>query len=106
MKILITGATGKVGSRLAKRLAGQGHHVRALVRNSSRATALLGDQIEFVEGDLLNLDSLVIAVQGIAAVVHSAAFFRGATPEQAHAVNERGTQHLAPATQMLSVLFS
>jgi UDP-glucose 4-epimerase len=103
MKILITGATGKVGSRLAKRLAGQGHHIRALVRDASRTAAISGDQIEFVEGDLLNPDSLILAVQGIAAVVHSAAFFRGATPEQAHAVNERGTQHLASAARDANV---
>lgn len=103
MKILLTGATGKVGSRLAKRLACQGHHVRALVRDSSRAAALLGNQIEFVEGDLLVPDSLVLAVQGVAAVVHCAAFFRGATPEEAYAVNERGTQHLASAARLANV---
>jgi UDP-glucose 4-epimerase len=103
MKILITGATGKVGSRLAKRLAGQGHHVKALVRDSSRAAALSSDLMEFVQGDLLNPDSLVPAVQGMAAVVHCAAFFRGATPEQAYAVNERGTQLLASAARSANV---
>lgn len=103
MKILITGATGKIGSRLAKRLAGRGHHVRALVRDSSRAAALLNHQIELVEGDLLSPDSLVLAVQDMVAVVHCAAFFRGATPEQAHAVNERGTQHLASASRYANV---
>ncbi len=102
-RILITGATGKVGSRLAKRLASQGHHVRALVRDCSRAAALLGNQTELVEGNLLNPDSLVLAVQGIAAVVHCAAFFRGATPEQAHATNERGTQYLASAARDANV---
>lgn len=103
MKILITGATGKVGSRLARRLARQGHHVKALVRDSARAAALLGNQLEVVEGDLLNPDSLGFAVQGAAAVVHCAAFFRGATPEQAQAVNERGTQHLASAARDANV---
>ena len=103
MKILITGATGKVGSRLAKRLAHQGHHVRALVRNSSRAATLLGGQIELVDGDLLNHESLVTAVAGIAAIVHCAAFFRGATPEQAQAVNEQGTKHLADAARDANV---
>jgi UDP-glucose 4-epimerase len=103
MRILITGATGKVGSRLAKRLAGQGHHIRALVRDPSRAAALSGNQIELVGGDLLNPDSLVLAVQGVDAVVHCAAFFRGATPEQAHAVNERGTHHLASAARSANV---
>lgn len=103
MNILITGATGKVGSRLAKRLARRGHHIRALVRDSSRAAASLGNEIELVKGDLLNPASLVLAVQGIDAVVHCAAFFRGATPEQAHAVNERGTQHLANAARHANV---
>jgi len=103
MKILITGATGKVGSRLAKRLAGQGHHVKALVRDSVRSAALLGNEMEIVEGDLLNPDSLVLAVQGSAAIIHCAAFFRGATPEQAHAVNEGGTQHLASAARHANV---
>ena len=103
MKILITGATGKVGSRLARRLAGRGHHVRALVRDSSRAAALLGPRIELAEGDLLDSESLALAVQGAAAVVHCAAFFRGATPEQAHAVNERGTQYLVSAARSANV---
>ena len=40
MKILVTGATGKVGSRLAKRLALRGDQVRALVRERGRATDL------------------------------------------------------------------
>jgi len=103
MNILVTGATGKVGSRLAKRLAQRGDRVRALVRNSARAADLQGARIELSEGDLLAPDSLAAAVQGIDAVVHCAAFFRGATPEQAHAVNELGTRHLANAARVASV---
>src|SRR5438477_5955336 len=101
MKILITGATGKVGSRLSKRLAQRGHHVRALVRDRARAADL--DGIELVEGDLLRPDSLAAAVRGVDAVVHCAAFFRGATAEQAHAVNDVGTQHLAKAAREAAV---
>jgi UDP-glucose 4-epimerase len=97
MKILVTGATGKVGSRLAKRLAQRGHHVRALVRDPARATDLREAGIELTKGDLLDENSLEAAVRSIEAVVHCAAFFRGATPEQAHAVNDLGTQHLARA---------
>ena len=97
MKILVTGATGKVGSRLAKRLAARGDQVRALVRDRIRARDMLGDRIELVEGDLLDANSLTAAVHGVDAVVHCAAFFRGATAEQAHAVNDLGTQHLARA---------
>ncbi|WP_223115452.1 NAD-dependent epimerase/dehydratase family protein [Luteimonas suaedae] len=101
--ILITGATGKVGSRLVKRLAGRGDHLRALVRDTARAAHLRNDHVELVEGDLLDPDSLKAAVRGVDAVVHCAAFFRGATPEQAHAVNEQGTQHLANAARAASV---
>jgi len=103
MKILVTGATGKVGSRLAKRLAQRGHQIRALVRDQTRARALLADGIELAPGDLLELDSLATVVRGVDTVVHCAAFFRGATDEQAHAVNDLGTQHLANAARAASV---
>jgi UDP-glucose 4-epimerase len=99
MNILITGATGKVGSRLAKRLAQQGHAVRALVRDAARATDLSDRGIALVTGDLMQPASLPAAVHGMEAVVHCAAFFRGATPEEAHAVNNLGTQHLAQAAR-------
>ena len=103
MKILITGATGKVGNRLAKRLAQRGDHVRALVREPGRAADLREARIELVQGDLLDVSSLAAAVSGSDVVVHCAAFFRGATPEQAHAVNDLGTQHLANAARAASV---
>lgn len=103
MKILITGATGKVGSRLAKRLARRGDRVRALVRDAGRAVELGAAGIELAEGDLLRVETLAEAVRGVDAVVHCAAFFRGATPEQAQAVNDLGTQQLANAARSASV---
>ena len=103
MKILVTGATGKVGSRLAKRLTQRGDQVRALVRDPKRAADLREARIELAEGDLLEVASLAAAVRGVDAVVHCAAFFRGATPEQAQAVNDLGTQHLASAARAASV---
>lgn len=103
MKILVTGATGKVGSRLTKRLAQRGDHVRALVRDATRAADLRAAPIELAEGDLLKADSLAAAMRGVEAVVHCAAFFRGATPEQAHQVNDLGTQLLASAARAASV---
>src|SRR6478752_4868357 len=103
MKVLVTGATGKVGSRISKRLAQRGDEVRALVRDPNRAAELRDARIELVTGDLLDAASLVSAVSGVDAVVHCAAFFRGATPEQAHAVNDLGTQHLAHAARAASV---
>jgi nucleoside-diphosphate-sugar epimerase len=103
MKILVTGATGKVGSRLAKRLSQRGDQVRAFVRDPARAAELRDARIELVQGDLLDQSTLGAAVRGVDAVVHCAAFFRGATPEQAHAVNDRGTQLLGSAARAADV---
>jgi UDP-glucose 4-epimerase len=103
MKILVTGATGKIGSRLTRRLAERGDHVHALVRDRTRAAELLDPRVELVEGDLLQPSTLANAVRGVDAVVHCAAFFRGATPEQAHATNDLGTRHLAGAARDASV---
>lgn len=103
MNILVTGATGKVGSRLAKRLARRGARVRALVRDRARAAELSAAGVELAVGDLLDDGSLAGAVRGVDAVVHCAAFFRGATPEQAHAVNDTGTRRLANAARAAAV---
>lgn len=103
MKILLTGATGKVGSRLARRLALRGDLVRALVRDPARADSLRVDNVEQLRGDLLDAASLDAAAQGVDAVVHCAAFFRGATPDEAHAVNDLGTQRLAAAARRAAV---
>lgn len=99
MKILVTGATGKVGSRLVKALAQRGNRVRALVRDRRHAVQLESDLIELAEGDLLDADSLEAGVRGTDVVVHCAAFFRGATAEQAHRVNALGTRRLATAAR-------
>lgn len=103
MNVLVTGATGKVGSRLTKRLAARGHHVRALVRDPARAAPLRGDRVELAIGDLLDPTTLGAAVRGVDAIVHCAAFFRGATAEEAHAVNDTGTRALAGAARAAGV---
>ena len=77
--------------------------MRALVRDPARAADLRAARIELAEGDLLRTDSLAAAVRGVDAVVHCAAFFRGATPEQAHEVNDLGTQLLASAARAAAV---
>src|SRR6185369_6214200 len=50
MKVLVTGATGFIGRSLLLRLRRDGHEVTAWVRSSSRARALLGPEIELIEG--------------------------------------------------------
>jgi nucleoside-diphosphate-sugar epimerase len=104
MRILVTGATGKVGSRLAKRLALRGDRVRALVRDPDRAAWLREHHVELVQGDLLDHSSLDAAVRDIDAVIHCAAmYFPDDASERGHAVNDRGTQHLAEAARTARV---
>lgn len=98
MKIFVTGATGKVGSRLVPYLLRNGHDVRVLVRNAERAMALKEQGAEVVMGDLLNNENLVEAIGGVDAVIHTAAQFRGVMSEEAaRAVNLDATIILAKA---------
>ncbi|GFP75496.1 NAD-dependent epimerase/dehydratase family protein [Clostridium fungisolvens] len=98
MKIFVTGATGKVGSRLVPYLLKHGHSVRILVRNAEKALALKEQGAEVVEGDLLNNDNLTKIIRGVDAVVHTAAQFRGGiSDEVATAVNLDATISLAKA---------
>ena len=79
-KILLTGATGFLGSYIAKELLNQGYHVRALVRNSSQAklTSLGLEAVEAVTGNLTDIDSLHNAVQGVDGIIHAACTFEHA----------------------------
>jgi nucleoside-diphosphate-sugar epimerase len=77
MKILVTGGTGLVGSRLLKRMVGAGVDCRAIVRPGK----MLPTGIAAVEGDLLYPASLKAAVEDVSAIVHLAAVLR--TQEEA-----------------------
>src|SRR4051812_10436125 len=60
--ILLTGATGYIGGRLAPDLVARGHRVRCLVRNPDKAD--LPDGAEVVQGDLVSGEGLHEALQG------------------------------------------
>ncbi|MFH9264676.1 NAD(P)H-binding protein [Streptomyces sp. NPDC017546] len=65
--ILVTGATGNVGSELVRQLhaAGHGTGVRALSRDAARAGAAVPDGVEVAEGDLGRAESLKSALGGV-----------------------------------------
>lgn len=73
-KIFITGGTGFIGQKLAKRLAGEGHRVVALIRSKGKAKDLEHDNITFVEGDLFNIGALEVGMHQADEVYHLAAF--------------------------------
>jgi nucleoside-diphosphate-sugar epimerase len=75
MKLFVTGASGHLGANLVRRLLAEGEELRVLVRPGSdnRAVDALGNQVERVDGDLRDLDSLRRALKGVRRAYHCAA---------------------------------
>lgn len=102
MKILVTGATGFVGSEIVWQLLGEGADVRILRRDTSRLD-LLGDaatQVEHAIGDVTAPLSLLEAMDGVAQVIHAAAYvgFGGRRDRDAlFRVNVQGTANVVNA---------
>ena len=95
---LVTGATGFVGSAVARALAGRGHAVRVLARPASDRRNLAGLAAELVEGDLTDPASLARAVAGCRYVVHVAADYRIWVPDpEAMIARQRGRHARADA---------
>src|ERR1700689_3210261 len=75
-RTLVTGATGFVGSAVARRLTLEGFPVRALVRPGSPRFHLEGLDLEFAEGDMRDVESVRRAMAGVRYVFHVAADYR------------------------------
>lgn len=76
MRVLVTGATGFIGSHTVGALTSSGHDVRALVRNPARipgSLGALGLEPEVVLGDMTDPVAVAAAVDGCEVVVHAAA---------------------------------
>ena len=94
--VLVTGATGFLGSATVRRLAEGGTQVRALVRSPEKSASLrLIPNVTVVVGDLTRPDTLRAAVEGCDIVMHTAVGY-GAR-EQQQAVNVEGTRAIALA---------
>jgi dihydroflavonol-4-reductase len=75
MLVLVTGATGFIGSHAVAALRRDGHEVRALVRRPDRVAAALGPHgvtVSVVEGDMTDPAAVATAVKGCDAVIHAA----------------------------------
>ena len=81
MKALITGATGFIGSNVARELLHQGFEVRALVRPGCDTRNIKGLDIELSQGDLRDRPSLERAAQGCQVLFHVAADYSFWVPD-------------------------
>lgn len=98
--VLVTGGTGFLGAYIIDELVQQGYAVRALRRKSSKLPFFIlqttWDKVEWVEGDILDVVSLQDALEGVDAVIHSAAVVSFAKEDrrQMYQVNVDGTANV------------
>ena len=95
-KILITGATGFIGSAVARNLAAKGYKLRAMIRRPDHLPNIKELDIELVEGDLLQPETFERCLTGCDGLFHVAAYYTMWTlnPELLFKINVDGTRML------------
>ncbi|MFD9396588.1 SDR family oxidoreductase [Streptomyces sp. NPDC060000] len=102
LPVLVVGATGSLGSKVVDELLGRGKNVRALVRPASDASRLESRGVEIARGDMLDVDSLVAAMNGADAVITTAAgYTRGG--KNANDIDTIGNANLAEAAHRTGI---
>jgi nucleoside-diphosphate-sugar epimerase len=99
MKILITGATGFVGTVLSKKLRSRGDEVIALVRKTSNISELEKAKVELSYGDVTDYESLLKSSKDVDTIVHIAAVIHPVNVDESfyYKANTEGTRNVAKA---------
>lgn len=96
--VLVTGATGFLGSHIVRKLHADGKHVIVYARNPDKAKRMfadLKDRLVVHQGDIHDLEAMEKALEGVDAVVHSAGFVSDwDTYESFEKVNVNGTKNI------------
>ena len=94
MKALITGATGFIGSHLAKSLIDKGYEVTCTVRRTSDLTWLKGLNVELVEGDITDRESLAEPVRKANYIFHVGGITKAKSEPAYYKINADGSRIL------------
>jgi nucleoside-diphosphate-sugar epimerase len=100
MKVLVTGASGLLGSHVAELLSERGTQVRALVRKTSNRRHLETlRNVELFEGSVEQPDRVREAVEGVDAIIHAAGLVKARNTDEFFATNVGGTSNLIDAAR-------
>ena len=105
MTVLVTGATGYIGSAVVRVLLEKGEAVRCLVRQTSNLRNLEGLEVELAFGDICDIESIRHALSDCEKVFHLAALYANwlPNPGRMYQVNEEGTRNVLSACQELQI---
>jgi len=101
VRILLTGGTGFIGKRLARRVVERGDTLTVLVRGSSRRESLAALGARFAVGDLTTGEGLAEAVRDVDCVIHLAGVTKAREPSGYFEGNAHGTRRLVEAMAAL-----
>ncbi len=104
MRILVTGATGYIGTGLCRKWAADGHELRAVVRSTSQTHELEALGVRCFVGDVVERSSMREAMSGADWVVHAAAELDFQVPEERmRRINVDGSRNIATLAWKLGV---
>ncbi|NLE85910.1 MAG: NAD(P)-dependent oxidoreductase [Myxococcales bacterium] len=98
MTVLVTGASGFLGSHIVEQLAQSGRPVRALVRKTSNTKFLESlENVELAYGSVDDQESVLAAADGVEAIIHAAGLVKARGPAEFWSINTEGTQNMLTA---------
>jgi len=100
MTVLVTGATGFLGSHIAEQLSRSGRKVRALVRETSNLSFLNTlENVEYAYGSVDDPAACLAAAEGVTGIIHAAGLVKAKSSDDFRRINMEGTENLVVAAE-------